>query len=258
MTKKSAKSAKVQGTNVQVQNVDNKVQNSNLISKVWNGTQYKEVKAVSYEELVQIENSMLNTYKENTKAVKDAVSLYRKSLESAVSDLKTLYYGFEKSGKFGGLFGVDIDVKKHLDILVRLSGVEVEKLFDVKFVASLFDVYTFDCKEGGIQTLKAVRCRKTDKTDFAKLESSAEKVGFFIDIASTEHTEKDKVYYWKPITNFTANVVLKAVFALNKESIFRIEKAAIKAAKKAEARKLRKAAKKAEKAETEVKAEEAM
>lgn len=253
MTKKSAKGTKVQGTKVQGNEVDNKVQSSNLISKVWDGTQYKEVKAVSYEELVQIENSMLNTYKENTKAVKDVVSLYRKSLESAVSDIEKLYKGVTK----GSLFGVDIDVKKHLDILVRLSGVDIEKLFDVKFVASLFDVYSFDCKEGGIQTLKAVRCRKTDKTDFAKLESSAEKVGFFIDIASTEHTEKDKVFYWKPITNFTANVVLKAVFALNSESVFRIEKAAIKAAKKAEARKARKAAKKAEKAETEVKAEEA-
>lgn len=253
MTKKSAKSTEVQGTNVQVQNVDNKVQSANLISKVWDGTQYKEVKAVSYEELVQIENSMLNTYKENTKAVKDAVSLYRKSLESAVSDIEKLYKGVAK----GSLFGVDIDVKKHLDILVRLSGVDIDKLFDIRFVASLFDVYTFECKDGGIQTLKAVRCRKTDKTDFAKLESSAEKVGFFIDIASTEHTEKDNVFYWKPITNFTANVVLKAVFALNKESIFRIEKAAIKAAKKAEARKARKSAKKAEKAETETKAEEA-
>lgn len=252
MAKKSAKGTEVQGTNVQIQNVDNKVQNDSLISKVWDGTQYKEIKAVSYEEMVQIENSMLNTYKENTKAVKDAVSLYRKSLESAVCDIEKLYKGVSK----GSLFGVDIDVKKHLDILVHLSGVDVEKLFDVKFVASLFDVYTFDCKEGGIQTLKAVRCRKTDKTDFSKLESSAEKVGFFIDIASTEHTEKDKVFYWKPITNFTANVVLKAVFALNKESIFRIEKAAIKAAKKAEARKARKAAKKAEKAETEAKAEE--
>ena len=250
MAKKSAKSTEVQGTNVQVQNVDNKVQNSNLISKVWDGIKYKEVKAVSYEELVQIENSMLNTYRENTKAVKDAVSLYRKSLESAVADIEKLYKGVAK----GSLFDVDIDVKKHLDVLVRLSGVDVEKLFDVKFVASLFDVYTFDCKEGGVQTLKAVRCRKTDKTDFSKLESSAEKVGFFIDIASTEHTEKDKVYYWKPITNFTANVVLKAVFALNKESIFRIEKAAIKAAKKAEARKARKAAKKAK---TETKAGEA-
>ena len=70
MTKKSAKSTEVQGINVQVENVDNKVQSSNLISKVWDGTQYKEVKAVSYEELVQIENSMLNTYRENTKAVK--------------------------------------------------------------------------------------------------------------------------------------------------------------------------------------------
>lgn len=253
MAKKSAKSTEVQGTKVQGNEVDNKVQNSNLISKVWDGTQYKEVQTTSYEELVQVENSMLNTYKENTKAVKDAVSLYRKSLESAVSDIEKLYKGVSK----GSLFGVDIDVKKHLDILVRLSGVEVEKLFDVKFVASLFDVYSFDCKEGGIQTLKAVRCRKTDKTDFAKLEANAEKVGFFIDIASTEHTEKDKVYYWKPITNFTANIVLKAVFALNKESIFRIEKAAIKAAKKAETRKARKSAKKAEKAETETKAEEA-
>ena len=118
MTKKSAKSTKVQGTNVQVENVDNKVQSSNLISKVWDGTQYKEVKAVSYEELVQIENSMNETYKQSTKEIKDAVSLYRKSLESAVSDLKTLYYGFEKSGKFGGLFGVDIDV----------NAVEVTKL----------------------------------------------------------------------------------------------------------------------------------
>lgn len=252
MAKKSAKSTEVQGTNVQVENVENKVQSSNLISKVWNGAQYKEVKAVSYEELVQVENSMNETYKQSTKEIKDAVSLYRKSLESAVTDIEKLYKGVSK----GSLFGVDIDVKKHLDILVRLSGVEVEKLFDVKFVASLFDVYTFDNKESGVQTLKAVRCRKTDKTDFAKLESSAEKVGFFIDIASTEHTEKDKVYYWKPITNFTANVVLKAVFALNKESIFRIEKAAIKAAKKAEARKARKAAKNAEKAGTEVQAEE--
>lgn len=252
MAKKSAKSTEVQGTNVQVENVDNKVQSSNLISKVWNGTQYKEVKAVSYEDLVQIENSMNETYKQSTKEIKDAVSLYRKSLESAVSDIEKLYKGVTK----GSLFGVDIDVKKHLDILVRLSGVEVEKLFDVKFVASLFDVYTFDNKESGVQTLKAVRCRKTDKTDYAKLESSAEKVGFYIDIAGTEHTEKDKVYYWKPITNFTANVVLKAVFALNNESIFRIEKAAIKAAKKAEARKARKAAKKAEKAGTEVQAEE--
>ena len=252
MAKKNEKSTKVQGANVQVQDVDNKVQNSNLISKVWDGTQYKEVQTASYEELVQVENSMLNTYKENTKAVKDAVSLYRKSLESAVCDIEKLYKGVSK----GSLFGVDIDVKKHLDILVRLSGVDVEKLFDVKFVASLFDVYTFDCKEGGVQTLKAVRCRKTDKTDFAKLESSAEKVGFFIDIASTEHTEKDKVYYWKPITNFTPNLVLKVVFALNKESVFRIEKEALKAAKKAANRKAKKAAKKAEKAETETKAEE--
>lgn len=254
MAKKSAKGTEVQGTNVRIQSVDNKVQNDSLISKVWDGTQYKEAKAVSYEEMVQIENSMLNTYKENTKAVKDAVSLYRKSLESSVSDIEKLYKGTAK----GSLFGVDIDVKKHLDILVRLSGVEVEKLFNIKFVASLFDVYTFDCKDGGIQTLKAVRCRKTDKTDFPKLESSAEKVGFFIDIASTEYTEKDKVYYWKPITNFTPNVVLKAVFALNKESVFRIQKEALKAAKKAANRKAKKAAKKAEKVEAsaEVQTEE--
>ena len=189
MTKKSAKSTKVQGTNVQVENVDNKVQSSNLISKVWDGTQYKEVKAVSYEELVQIENSMLNTYRENTKAVKDAVSLYRKSLESAVSDIEKLYKGVAK----GSLFGVDIDVKKHLDILVRLSGVDIEKLLDVKFVASLFDVYTFDNKESGVQTLKAVRCRKTDRTDFAKLESSAEKVGLYIDIARNYSSTPQRV-----------------------------------------------------------------
>lgn len=246
MAKKSAKVTEVQGTNVQIQNVDNKVQSENLISKVWDGTQYKEIKAASYEEIVQIENSMLNTYRENTKAVKDAVSLYRKSLESAVSDIEKLYKGIAK----GSLFGVDIDVKKHIDVLVRLSGVEAEKLFDVKFVSSLFDVYTFNCKEGGVQTLKAVRCCKTDKTDLAKLESSAEKAGFYIDIASTEYTEKDKVYYWKPITNFTPNMVLKAVFALNKKSVFRIQKEALKAAKKAANRKAKKAAKKAEKAET--------
>lgn len=90
MAKKSAKGTEVQGTNVQIQNVDNKVQNDSLISKVWDGTQYKEIKAVSYEEMVQIENSMLNTYKENTKAVKDAVSLYRKSLESAVCDIEKI------------------------------------------------------------------------------------------------------------------------------------------------------------------------
>lgn len=253
MTKKSAKSTKVQGTKVQVTEVDNKVQSANLISKVWDGTQYKEVKAVSYEEMVQIENSMLNTYKENTKAVKDAVALYRKSLDSAVSDIEKLYNGVVKCS----LFGVDIDVKKHIDILVRLSGVGIDKLFDVKFVSSLFDVYTFDNKEGGVQTLKAVKCRKTDKTDFAKLEASAEKVGFYIDIAKTEFTDKDKVYYWKPITNFTPNVVLKVVFALNKDSVFRIEKEALKAAKKAANRKAKKAAKKAEKADnTEAKTEE--
>lgn len=252
MAKKSAKSTKVQGTNVQVENVNNKVQNTNLISKVWDGTQYKEAKAVSYEELVQIENSMIETYKQGTREIKDAVSLYRKSLESAVSDIEKLYKGVEKCS----LFGVDINVKKHLDILVRLSGVEVEKLFDVRFVSSLFDVYTFDCKEGGIQTLKSVKCRKTDKTDFPKLESSVEKVGFFIDIANTEHTDKDKVYYWKPICNFTPNLVLKSVFALNKDSVFRIEKEALKAAKKAANRKAKKAAKKAEKVDnTEAKTE---
>lgn len=239
------KSAKAQVTKVQVKNVENKVQSDNLISKVWDGNTWVNRKVQTYDELIQLENSLNETYKQSTKEIKDAVALYRKSLESAVSDIEKLYKGITN----GALFGLDFDVKKHLDILIRLSGVGIEKFFDIKFVSSLFDVYTFDNKENGLQTLKAVKCRKTDKTDYTKLESSVEKVGFYIDIAKSEHTDKDKVYYWKPICNFTPNLVLKTVFSLNKDSVFRIEREALKAAKRTLKRKEKKASKKVDNVE---------
>ena len=275
MTKKNEKSAKVQGTNVQVTEVENKVQSSNLVSEVYEGglaeaanfvqveigshvekeqaASGKEDKysSLSYEDIVRQENALSNNYKNSTKVVKYAVDIYRRSLVGALDAIRKCYY-------FGNeIDGLDIDVKKHIDTICRISRVDIIDLFDASFVSKLFDTYTFNLTDGsGVQTLKSVKCRKTEKTDYIKLGASAEKWGFSIDIEASEHTEKDIVYYWRPISNFSVSLIFKHVFVLNSQSMFRIEKEALKAAARKAAKKARKAAKKAEKAKAGANTEE--
>ena len=232
----------LQGDNIaQTENVDNKVQTSNLISKVWDGIQYVETKGLSYEELMQRENSLKENYKREYTDVKTKLALYRKSLESTLSDIEKMYKGY--MNVFDGI--CSLDVKSNIDTLVRLSGVSIDDLFDAKFVGSLFDTYTYQLKYG-VQTLKSKKCRVTDKTDFIKESDKVLKqLSLDIDLSETQFTEGKVVYYWKPILNFTVKTIFDTVFSINKDSLFRISLQVLKAEKKAAKRKEKKAAKKA-------------
>ena len=253
MAKKNESTKKVQGAEIASTNVDNKVQESNLISKVWDGVQYKEVKGLSHEELIQRENSLKETYKLQASEVSAKVALYRKSLEGTLDTIKTLYNG--TINVFDGTNS--IEVKTNIDALVRLSHVPIEKFFDIKFVGGLYDTYTFTLLEG-VQTLKAEKRKVSEKTDFKALSERCEKVlGFYVDIEASKFTEKDNTYYWMPILNFSVSKVFKQVFAVNKESLFKISLQVLKAEKKAAKRKAKKAEKKVEKAEVSVNTETA-
>lgn len=199
----------------------------------------------SYEELLQIENSLQNNYKMQANSIKAKLAVYNKSLESTLTQLETLY---NNNGRiFDGV--VDVNIKANLDALVKITGVTVKQLFDIKFVSGLYDKYTFQTVDG-VQTLKAVKRKVTEKTDFIVLQDRAHKVlGFSVDLEKSVFTEKESKYYWLPVTNFSISNVLNTVFAINKDSLFRIEKAAIKAEMKKVKDKAKKAEKKAKKAE---------
>lgn len=199
----------------------------------------------SYEELLQIENSLQNNYKMQANSIKTKLAIYNKSLESTLTQLETLY---NNNGRiFDGV--VDVNIKANIDALVKITGVTVKQLFDIKFVSGLYDKYTFQTVDG-VQTLKAVKRKVTEKTNFVVLQERINKVlGFSVDIEKTVFTEKESKYYWLPVVNFSASNVLNTVFAINKDSLFRIEKAAIKAEMKKVKDKAKKAEKKAKKAE---------
>ena len=234
-----------------------KKRNTSVVANVKTGTHVEREQNVavgknvyevlSYEELVQRENSLKATFKAEADSIKYKLSLYRKSLEGTLHDMERLYNG--TLSFFDGTSS--LEVKTNIDALCRLSGIESSKFFDVKFVGGLYDTYTFKVVGGDtqVQTLKAVKRKVSDKTDFEALGVRVEKaLGFSVDIKATKFTEKigtkDVVYYWLPTTNFSVSNVLNRVFAVNKDSLFKIEREVLKAAKIVQKRKNKKAAKK--------------
>lgn len=200
---------------------------------------------LSYDELLQIENSLQNNYKIQSNSIKSKLAIYNKSLENTLNQLQMLY---NNNGRiFDGT--VNVNIKENVDTLVKLTNVTVNQLFDIKFVSGLYEKFTFSTADG-VQTLKAVKRKVSNKTDFSVLSERVTKVlGFNLEIEKTVFTEKENQYYWYPILNFSVVNVLKTVFAINKDSIFKIQKAVIKAEMKKAKNKSKKAEKKAKKAE---------
>lgn len=166
--------------------------------------------------------------------IKEEYKVFRCTLEANLSVLRAQYNECEKT-------------KRAYEYLSKVTATPLEDLFNVDFVRKLYKVYTFDTKNGGLYTCIAERRKKSDKTNFAKLEErAANKLDEQIIIASTLN-KKTKEYYL-PVYNFTPASILKYLLKID---TYAYTLARYNAKKREDARKAKKAAKKAKKADAQ-------
>ena len=130
--------------------------------------------------------------------------------------------------------------RKAFDYLSRVTSTPVEKFFNVDFVKSLYKLYTFTRQDGGVYTCFAEKRKKSDKTDFAKLEERLyNNIGERLNLADTLDTKKGT--YFVPVYNFTPSNILKYLESVD-TYVYSLNK--YKEMKREEARKAKKQAKK--------------
>ena len=130
--------------------------------------------------------------------------------------------------------------RKAFDYLARVTSTPVEKFFNVDFVKSLYKLYTFTRKDGGVFTCFAEKRKKTDKTDFAKMEERLyNNIGENLSLSDTLDTNKGT--YFVPVYNFTPSNILKYLESVD-TYVYSLNK--YKEMKREEARKAKKQAKK--------------
>lgn len=130
--------------------------------------------------------------------------------------------------------------RKAFDYLSRVTSTPVEKFFNVDFVKSLYKLYTFTRQDGGVYTCFAEKRKKSDKTDFAKLEERLyNNIGERLNLADTLDTNKGT--YFVPVYNFTPSNILKYLESVD-TYVYSLNK--YKEMKREEARKAKKQAKK--------------
>ncbi len=130
--------------------------------------------------------------------------------------------------------------RKAFDYLARVTSTPVEKFFNVDFVKSLYKLYTFTRKDGGVYTCFAEKRKKSDKTDFAKMEERLyNNIGENLSLSDTLDTNKGT--YFVPVYNFTPSNILKYLESVD-TYVYSLNK--YKEMKREEARKAKKRAKK--------------
>lgn len=130
--------------------------------------------------------------------------------------------------------------RKAFDYLARVTSTPVEKFFNVDFVKSLYKLYTFTRKDGGVYTCFAEKRKKSDKTDFAKIEERLyNNIGENLNLSDTLDTNKGT--YFVPVYNFTPSNILKYLESVD-TYVYSLNK--YKEMKREEARKAKKQAKK--------------
>lgn len=130
--------------------------------------------------------------------------------------------------------------RKAFDYLARVTSTPVEKFFNVDFVKSLYKLYTFTRKDGGVYTCFAEKRKKSDKTDFAKMEERLyNNIGENLSLSDTLDTNKGT--YFVPVYNFTPSNILKYLESVD-TYVYSLNK--YKEMKREEARKAKKQAKK--------------
>lgn len=130
--------------------------------------------------------------------------------------------------------------RKAFDYLARVTSTPVEKFFNVDFVKSLYKLYTFTRKNGGVYTCFAEKRKKSDKTDFAKIEERLyNNIGENLNLSDTLDTNKGT--YFVPVYNFTPSNILKYLESVD-TYVYSLNK--YKEMKREEARKAKKRAKK--------------
>lgn len=130
--------------------------------------------------------------------------------------------------------------RKAFDYLARVTSTPVTKFFEVDFVKSLYKLYTFTRKDGGVYTCFAEKRKKSDKTDFAKLEERLyNNIGERLSLTDTLDTNKGT--YFIPVYNFTPSNILKYLESVD-TYVYSLNQ--YKEKKREEARKAKKQAKK--------------
>lgn len=132
------------------------------------------------------------------------------------------------------------NTRKAFNYLARVTSTPVEKFFNVDFVKSLYKLYTFTRKDGGVYTCFAEKRKKSEKTDFAKMEERIyNNIGENLIISDTLDTNKGT--YFIPVYNFTPSNILKYLESVD-TYVYSLNK--YKEMKREEARKAKKQAKK--------------
>ena len=126
--------------------------------------------------------------------------------------------------------------RKAFNYLARVTSTPVEKFFNIDFIKSLYKLYTFTRKDGGVYTCFAEKRKKSDKTDFAKLEERIlNNVGEDLKLSDTLDTNKGT--YYVPVYNFTPSNILKYLQSID-TYVFSVSQ--YKEKKRIEARKAKK------------------
>lgn len=191
--------------------------------KLEHAARMEELKKTAY---ILNDNDMfaINTAKKNINA---DFKIFRRELSVNLMILERQYKEME-------------DTRKAFDYLARVTSTPVEKFFNVDFVKSLYKLYTFTRKDGGVYTCFAEKRKKSEKTDFSKLEERLyNNIGERLSLADTLDTNKRT--YYVPVYNFTPSNILKYIQTID-TYVFSLNQ--YKEKKREEARKAKKQAKK--------------
>lgn len=175
-----------------------------------------------------LDSGDIDAVKHANKVISNEFKEFRRTLEVNLMILREQYNAMNET-------------RKAFDYLARVTSTPVEKFFDVDFIKKLYKPYSFSVKEtGGVHTCFAEMRKKSEKTDFDKLEERIlNNVGEALNIRETLDTSKGT--YYVPVYNFTPSNILKYLQKLD-TYVFSVNQ--YKAKKREEARKAKKQAKK--------------
>ena len=199
------------------------VQYDKLCRKLEHAARMEELKKTAY---ILSENDLaaVSTAK---KKINEENKVFRRELATNLLILERQYKEMEET-------------RKAFNYLARVTSTPVEKFFDVDFVRALYKPYTFTRKDGGVYTCFAEKRKKSEKTDFAKLEERIyNNIGEELKLSDTLNTKTGA--YYIPVYNFSASNILKYLQTID-NFVFSVNE--YKEKKREEARKAKKQAKK--------------
>lgn len=198
-------------------------QYDNVCRKMEHAARMEELKKTAY---ILSENDLaaVSTAK---KKINEENKVFRRELATNLLILERQYKEMEET-------------QKAFNYLARVTSTPVEKFFDVDFVRALYKPYTFTRKDGGVHTCFAEKRKKSEKTDFAKLEERIyNNIGEELKLSDTLNTKTGE--YYIPVYNFSASNILKYLQSID-TYVFSLNQ--YKEKKREEARKAKKQAKK--------------